>query len=76
MTIATETIYRVHDEEEGVYLEIGDYPDNPKYLALSTDGAKNVEWYGPINISLTPEHAEKLGQALIAAAAAKRNTPN
>ena len=63
-----ETIRRVGGEEG--FLEIGPHPDAPReFLELRTvPGAQSEEYYGPLNLSLSPDLARHLGQALIAAA--------
>lgn len=68
-----ETIHRVHDIEEGVYIEVKPCPDFPEqFVTLTTDSdADSKEYFGSVDIALPNEMAIKLGEALIAVA--KRN---
>lgn len=66
-----EVIRRVYDDNEGVYLTVGPWPDEPSFLALYVEGTKNKEWYGDINMSLSDEQAYKLGKALLDAAVSR-----
>lgn len=65
----TEPLWRVWTE--GRFLEVGDF-EVPDYVELRSVGEKNEEWFGRIRVSMTPEFAEQLGNALIAAANAKK----
>lgn len=68
-----ETLRRVHLPNEGVFLEVGDYPEAPEVLELRTVRDEDREWFGSLNFTLQPEFAIDLGQALIAAGHAKLN---
>ena len=71
MPAALEHIWRVHVTTEDAFLEIGDYPDAPDYLEMRTTDPLSKSWFGSINMSMTTEYAEALGNALIAAAKEK-----
>lgn len=73
MSQNTETLYRVHIPDEGVFLEIGDYPVAPEVLQIRTVREEDKEWFGEMGLTLFPEFAIDLGQALIAAGYAKLN---
>ena len=73
MSQNVETIYRVHVPSEGTFLEIGDYPEAPEALQLRTVREEDKEWFGELSLTLSPEFAIDLGQALIAAGHAKLN---
>lgn len=60
-----ETIIRLHEPMEYAYLEIGEDPDIPRIVQLRTPNKESVEYYGDINLSLSPEKARQLGAALI-----------
>ena len=62
-----ETLYRVHLPDEGVFLEVGDFPDAPEVLEIRTVRKEDKEWFGDLQFTLQPEFAIDLGQALIAA---------
>jgi hypothetical protein len=69
---AVEVVRRVWNTDEGsVCIEVGEWPDSPDYLELRTVSDKSIEWFGALNISMPPEFAKALGEALIAAAAEK-----
>ena len=67
MSQNVETIRRVHLPGEGVFLELGDYPDAPEVLELRVPDAACQEWFGDLRLVLQPEFAIDLGQALISA---------
>jgi len=61
-----EIIHRIHFDKH--FLEVGTSPDNPDYIHLRTVGAKNIEFFGQLDLPLAPEAALKLGNALVAKA--------
>lgn len=64
-----EVVRRVFDDQHGVCIEVGPWPDAPDVaIGIWTSGAKNIEWFGSLNVSMSPEYAECLGRALIDAA--------
>lgn len=65
----TEVIRRVHTD--GHCIEVGEWPDAPDHLELRTSGEKNVEYFGRLNLAMTPDFAMQLGRALVAAATEK-----
>ena len=67
-----ETIYRVHIPSEEVFLEIGDYPEAPEVLQIRTIRKEDKEWFGEMELTLSPEFAIDLGNALAAAGYAKQ----
>lgn len=73
MSQNVETLYRVHLPNEGVFLEVGDFPDAPEVLEIRTVREEDKEWFGDLQFTLQPEFAIDLGQALIAAGHAKLN---
>ena len=66
-----EVIRRVHVPNENACLEIGDYVEAPHCVELRTVDAKSIEWFGKVSVTMQPEYAEALGNALIAAAKEK-----
>lgn len=68
-----EILYRVHLPSEGVFLEIGDYSEAPQVLEIRTTDKMSKEWFGSISLTLQPEFAIDLGNALIAAGYAKQS---
>ena len=72
MSQNVEILYRVHLPSEGVFLEIGEYSEAPEVLELRTTNRMNKEWFGSINLTLQPEFAIDLGNALAAAGYAKQ----
>jgi hypothetical protein len=68
---AVEVVRRVWDQEDAVFIEVGEYADNPDYLCLRTAGVKSIEWFGSIDIGMSPAFAKALGEALLAAATEK-----
>lgn len=71
MQNSVEVIRRVHVENEDAFLEIGDFPAAPNYLEIRTTDTLSKIWFGVVNMSMSPEYAEALGNALIAAAKEK-----
>jgi hypothetical protein len=68
-TVYAEKVYRVFSElGKGEYLEVGPWPDAPDCLSLRTVDKKSQEWFGNFDMSMSPEFAKKLGEALISAA--------
>ena len=72
MSQNVETIYRVHVSGEGVFLEIGDYPEAPEVLQIRTVREEDKEWFGEMRLTLSPEFAIDLGNALATAGYAKQ----
>jgi hypothetical protein len=65
-----EVVRRVHDDGEGVYLEVGPCQDgNPGVVSLTTkNDTKSRDWYGNLYLSLSPEQARCLAVALVSRA--------
>ena len=72
MSQNVETLYRVHIPSEGVFLEIGDHPEAPDVLQIRTIREEDIEWFGVMRLTLSPEFAIDLGNALAAAGYAKQ----
>lgn len=70
--VEIEHIFRVYYEDH--YLEIGDWPDGTDHLELRTH-SHSKDYFGPINLAMTPAHALALGKALVAAAEEKGACP-
>ncbi len=65
---STDVIRRVFDEGGRYFIEVGPWPDSPDCVELRTvEGKYSAEFFGPLNLSLTPKLAAELGRALIAA---------
>jgi len=64
-----ETTRRVGDEDGG-FIEIGTWPESPKmFLELRTvEGEKSRDYFGKMNLAMSPDLARGIGMALIAAA--------
>ena len=67
MSQNVETIYRVHKPSGGAFLEIGDYSHAPGVLELRSTDKTSEEWFGDISLTLQPEFAIDLGNALVSA---------
>lgn len=76
MSTNVETLRRVHLPDEGVFLEVGDFPDAPEVLEIRTVRKEDKEWFGDLQFTLQPEFAVDLGQALMEAGHAKLNQLN
>ena len=72
MSENVETLHRVHLPSEGVFLEIGDYPEAPDVLHIRTIREEDKEWFGEMGLILSPEFAIDLGNALATAGYAKQ----
>lgn len=66
-----EIVWRVWEEKEGVFLEVGEWSENPDCLCIRTTTPESVEWFGQWDMSMAPEFAKALGEALVAAALRK-----
>lgn len=67
MTFSLETVRRVFDDSDGVYLEVGPDPDGLGLVQVSTV-RESAEHYGTIRLVLLPEQARLLAAALNASA--------
>lgn len=68
-TPSTDVIRRVFDEEGRHFIEVGPWPDSPDVLEMRTvEGKYSAEYYGHVNVTLSPAMAAELGRALLAAA--------
>ena len=54
--------------EDSHYITVRPWPDSPDVVCLCTDTNNNEEYYGVVNITMSPKMATKLGEALIACA--------
>lgn len=62
----TDVVRRVYDDTEGACIEVG--PDNDGLgVLICTPDTRSVAYFGTLRISLAPEMAHQLGEALIAA---------
>lgn len=65
----TDVIRRVFDEEGQHFVEVRRWPEDPSWIELRTLPEKcSGEYFGLLKLPLSPEMAEELGRALIAAA--------
>ena len=65
--VSTDVIRRVFIASGEACIEVGPYLDDPSYyLELRTSGSGNVDWFGAINLPMSPDFANALGRALIA----------
>lgn len=64
----TEIVRRIGVEGEGYFLSVGPWSEAPEMVSLYTEGEKNSNYYGRIDVALSPDQAMLLGQALIACA--------
>ena len=75
--IQVDTIYKVYVGDTSAFLELGNDEDYPaSYLTLKTTEKASQDWFGQINITLTPEYAIALGETLIKAAKDKQKAAN
>ena len=65
--ISVEKIYRIWNDDEGVFLEIGPDSDRMGGIEIRTTTIKSEEYYGKLRLPLSPELAKKLGEILIQA---------
>jgi hypothetical protein len=66
----SELIRRIYPESaDGAHFEVGPWPDAPDCVELRTVDKKSIDYFGQINISMAPDVAKAVGEALIAAAA-------
>jgi hypothetical protein len=69
--MSIEIVRKVHDDRDGVYLEVGPDLDTGTALELRAVGKASIEYFGQIRLMLTHEMAAKLGKALIDASKEK-----
>ena len=72
MTFSREMLYRIHDEQEGVFIEVGEYPDDPPLIEIRVPDRKSKTFYGDFKLMLELDQAEMLANSLLAAVNAKR----
>lgn len=58
-----EILRRVHID--GRFLEVGPSTVNPELVELRAYGDPNVDYFGPLRLTLSPEAMKKLGDALV-----------
>lgn len=64
---STDVLRRVFDNTEGACIEVG--PDNDGLgVTICTPDSRSVAYFGVLRITVAPEFARQLGEALIAAA--------
>lgn len=68
--VSTEVIRRIHIDRH--YLEVGENGDNPDFIELRTATTANKEYFGEVRLTLSPDAARQLGEALVEAALEKR----
>ena len=66
--VTLETLRRVYNDEEGVYIEVRPSPDNAGWVEIVTNDKKSQEWFGTFRFSVDKDMAEALGRSLILAA--------
>ncbi len=64
---ALETIRRIWVDQH--CFEVGEWTEGPDMVELRTESKSNVEYFGAINLSMEPNTARLLAQALIETAA-------
>lgn len=69
--MAIETVLRVWNEEEGVALEVSDFPGAPQCLQIKPFTAKCKDWFGDFTVVMDPQFAIALGHALISVGTCK-----
>lgn len=67
--VSTEIVYRIHID--GTPLEVGG-GDSPGLVVIRTVTPEAKEFFGALELTLFPEHAEALAAALLAVAAHER----
>ena len=60
-----ETIKRVYDDSNGVYIEISLDPDTGTAISIRTTDKGSKEYFGEIDLTLQRGMAKLLGEALI-----------
>ena len=65
---STDVIRRVFEADGEHFLEVGPWPDDITAIELRTvPGECSQEYWGTVNLALTPAMAAELGRALLAA---------
>lgn len=68
MSYTTEIVRNIWDDSEGVALTVGPDGDSLGLIELRTHDEKAAEYYGKVRLTMKPEQAVKIGQALLDAA--------
>ena len=64
-----EKTYKVWDDKEGVYIEVGPDSDTGSLVQVSTEGnPQSMQYYGRCRVVMEPEMARLLADALYSAA--------
>lgn len=66
--ISTESVYRVWNDREGVYLEVCDDPDGLGNVRVYTPNKLSKEWFGEFDFNISPKFAIELAKAITKAA--------
>ena len=66
--ISVETIRRIYDNDDGVYIEIGPNADFGEVIEIRVTEEKSVEFYGAVRLNLTKSQARALAGCLQQAA--------
>lgn len=62
--VACDTIRRIQNED-GMCLDVRPWPESPDVIALMNSNESSREYFGNIEISMSPEFARELGLALL-----------
>jgi len=68
MKISTEIFRRVYNDEHGVYIQVGPDADALDCVEIMTTNPLSREFYGDIRLTLQPEFAVALAEAILATA--------
>jgi hypothetical protein len=63
----TDIIYRVYDDNGTHFVEVGPWAEAMKTVELRTHG-ESAAYFGCIQLTLSPNHARQLAEALVQAA--------
>lgn len=67
MAPETNTVREIVNED-GYAVEVRPWPEAPDVVAIMSRGEANRDWFGPLGLTMSPEFARHIGEALIACA--------
>lgn len=59
-----DAVYIIHNNEHGIALEIGDWPEAPNIIELRPSDADSKEHYGDFSLTMDLELARAIREAL------------
>ena len=68
MTITTEVVRNIYNDDNGAFVSVSPAPDEGCGVQLRTIDKRSQEWYGTFNFSLPSNLAREVAKAILKAA--------